>query len=120
MTKMKALKAFKYGSRRLTRGDTFEANGSKDAKLLIAIGKAERNAPSPIIQVSNKVARVSRRSAIEVEPPPMPVIGEPNEEIQAVEVVDVQDESAIEATGADTTPRQRRTYRRRDMTSKDE
>lgn len=40
MVEMIATKRLKYGTRRLTAGDPFEARHDRDARLLIGIGKA--------------------------------------------------------------------------------
>lgn len=42
MVDMIATKKLKYGTRRLTAGDPFEARHDRDARLLIGIGKARR------------------------------------------------------------------------------
>lgn len=39
--KLKAKKAFRYAGKALSVGDRFETRGDLDARLLIAIGKAE-------------------------------------------------------------------------------
>lgn len=55
MVDMIATKKLKYGTRRLTAGDPFEARHDRDARLLIAIGKA-RYATRTMVAVDEPVA----------------------------------------------------------------
>src|SRR3546814_15955070 len=55
MVDMIATKKLKYGTRRLTAGDPFEARHDRDARLLIGIGKA-RYATRPLVAAAEPVA----------------------------------------------------------------
>ncbi len=92
-------KTMTYGGRRLRAGDTFSASSENDARVLVAVKKAERYqppvpAPIPAVEIVDRAlsARQPKRKALESS----------------------TDESAVEAAKPVKRP-----YQRRDMTAEE-
>jgi hypothetical protein len=92
MTRLKATKPFRYAGRMLRAGEEFDARGNQDARLLTAIGKAERIADAAATPATPSGKRRGR-------PPKV------REEVAAVE----------SASEPEVREARDRLYRRRDM-----
>lgn len=103
-----------YAGRRLKPGDAFDARGAGDAKLLVALGRAERAAPVvPAIEKAPeapvvKAPRVYRTAAIYAQP----VATQEPAEVAETPAVEAPAEVAAEPAEP---VRTKRVYRRRDL-----
>lgn len=131
--RLEAVQGFPYAGRRLSPGDRFDARGERDARLLVAIGKARRVSDVPV--ASSSPAPAAPRAQVRVQLPPVGHVSTaPAETAAMFPGGDAQQDEAGEAAGqgeaagdagtqdqppADQAPapRAKRTYRRRDMTA---
>ena len=98
--RMKALRAQIYAGARIKPGEEFDVRGERDAKLLYALGRAERvvaTAPAP---------------AQKPVPAPEPAVDQAVD--QAGEPIGAEHAPAEESAEQ---PKPKRAYRRRDMTA---
>lgn len=116
-----------YAGRRVASGAEFEARTGQDARLLIAIGRADfAPAGAPAEEVETLMAAVP--AAFVEEPPQQVAAPTPAEDAPAVEVAAEQPAAEPAAEPAAQVPppapaedvpavKPRRTYRRRDLTA---
>lgn len=97
MVRMKCLKALTYAGQKLKPGDPFSARGNKDARVLVAIGKAVRVAVSnfapakilpPVAVVVAPVETLTEATAEKV------AVEEVHDEVEATMARDTVTESA--------------------------
>lgn len=118
MVPMIAKKSFVYAGKRLAVGAPFSARSAQDAKLLRAIGNAENEQPAEVVApVPFKAASVVGTYARKVVEP---VVIEPVVETvipPAVEPAAEQQAPPPAEVVAEQPERQKRAYRRRDLTA---
>lgn len=101
MVRMVTTKSHLYAGKRLQVGAEFDARGSQDARLLKALGRAEKALPSA--------------PAPAPAPSPAPAVAPPEPVYQTASVSAADPDAATEPTKP-----KRRQYQRRDMTAEDE
>lgn len=119
MIRMVSLKSHVYGGKRFQAGDEFTARGKQDAKLLEAVRHAMR-VPAPVAAIEGPVYQTK---VVVAEPVVEPVAEAVVESAAEPEVILIFDEAPVVAEEAPTfveepqPVKQKRTYKRRDLTA---